>query len=67
MGPIYSNNKGCSYYRMLKPAGHCSMSGYEHYALWQPVKRIKFLWTFLYFACGQRFYLDIYGFRKVKK
>ena len=50
------------YYKMLKPVGHCSIKGYEHYALWQPVKKILGFW----FECGKEFYLDDYGFEKVK-
>ena len=57
---IYKENK--KYFKMLHPAGHCSLKGYEHFILWQPVKKILWFWI----NCGQEFYLDDYGFEKVK-
>ena len=59
--PIYKA-KG-KYYQQLKPVGSWKFKGREHYALWQPVK--KFLWW--YIPNGREFWLDMYGFEKVKE
>lgn len=64
MRPTHINSG--DYYRMLKPVGCCDMKGYRHYALWQPLKKIKFLWFNFYVKKGQKFLLDMYGFEEIK-
>ena len=34
---IYKNSN--KFYKMVKPVGATKIIGYEHYALWQPVKK----------------------------
>ena len=61
---IYKNRD--SYFLMLKPVGHCTIRGYEHYALWLRMKKCKFLgFTFFWKYGQQEFYLDMYGFEKL--
>jgi hypothetical protein len=55
---------GVGYYRMLQSVGSNKTKGYEHYALWQPVRRFLFWWI----RTGKPdFWLDMYGFEEVKK
>ena len=65
MDSIYVNDN--HYYRMLKPVGTFSSKSYEHYALWQPVKKHRFLWFTFYIKDSRRkhFLLDMEGFEKV--
>ncbi len=56
---IYKN--GNSYYKMVRPVGCSNIRGYEHYALWQPVKKFLCFWI----NCRESFYLDMIGFIKV--
>jgi hypothetical protein len=50
-----------SYYKMLKKPGETKIRGYEHYALWLPVKKFLCFWI----RRGEPFYLDMEGFEKI--
>ena len=58
---IYKNAETNVYYKMLKPVGTLTIKGYQHYALWRPVKKFLIFWI----SCGEDFWLDIAGFEEI--
>lgn len=64
MENIYKNDD--SYFKRLKPVGHCTVLGHEHYALWIRMKKHRFLGITFFTKYGQpRFLLDMAGFNLI--
>lgn len=53
---------GDDYFLELAPPGHCKVTGYEYYALWQPVIKKYGIWL----NSGQQFYLEKTPFTQIK-